>query len=51
VLDKTPHYCLPKIAKIPEMVAKGLAMHNVLEYSNLASFLPQIYAEQKGAIP
>lgn len=51
ILDKKPHYCLPKIAKIPEIVAKGLAMHNVLEYSNLASFLPQIYEEQQGAIP
>lgn len=46
ILDKKPHYCLPKIAKIPPMVAKGLAIHNVLEYSNLRSFLPQIYAEQ-----
>jgi hypothetical protein len=28
----------------------GLAIHNVYEYANLASFLPQIYQEQKGAI-
>jgi len=50
ILDKKPYYCLPKIAKIPEIVAKGLAMHNVMEYSNLASFLPEIYEEQKGTI-
>ena len=51
ILDKKPCYCLPKTAKIPEIVAKGLAIHNVLEYTNLASFLPQIYEEQEGAIP
>jgi hypothetical protein len=46
ILDKKPHYCLPKTAVIPPVVAKGLAIHNVLEYSNLRSFLPQIYAEE-----
>jgi hypothetical protein len=46
ILDKKPHLCLPKGAMIPPMVAKGLAMHNVLEYSNLRSFLPEIYKEQ-----
>ena len=51
ILNKKPHYCLPKTAKLPEIVAKGLAMHNVEEYTNLASFLPQIYEEQKGMIP
>lgn len=48
ILDKTPHYCLPKIAVIPPIVAKGLAIHNVFEYSNLRSFLPQIYNEEFG---
>jgi hypothetical protein len=46
ILDKKPHYCLPKIAVIPPMVAKGLAIHNVFEYTNLRSFLPQIYQEE-----
>ncbi len=50
ILNKKPYYCLPKTAKLPEIVAKGLAMHNVEEYTNLASFLPQIYEEQKGLI-
>jgi hypothetical protein len=50
ILDKKPYYCLPKTARIPEIVAKGLAMHNVEEYTNLASFLPQIYEEEKGLI-
>ena len=50
ILDKKPYYCLPKTAKLPEIVAKGLAIHNVEEYTNLASFLPQIYEEQKGIV-
>jgi phloretin hydrolase len=50
ILDKKPHYCLPRTARLPEIVAKGLAMHNVMEYTNLASFLPQIFEEQKGLI-
>jgi phloretin hydrolase len=48
VLDKTPHYCLPKGAVIPPIAAKGLAIHNVLEFTNLKSFLPQIYQEESG---
>ena len=26
ILDRKPYYCLPKTARIPEIVAKGLAM-------------------------
>jgi len=51
VLNKKPHYCLPKEAVIPDVVAKGLAIHNVMEYTNLASFLPEIYEEEKGTWP
>lgn len=36
---------LPQGARIPIEAPMGLAYHNVLEYSNLASFLPEIYAE------
>jgi phloretin hydrolase len=46
ILDKKPQYSMPKGAMIPPFVAQGLAMHNVLEFSNLRSFLPQIYAEE-----
>lgn len=46
VLNKKPHLCIPKGAMIPPFVAKGLAIHNVLEFSNLRSFLPEIYREQ-----
>lgn len=37
---------LPPWVRLPLEVPMGLAYHNVLEYSNLASFLPQIYAEE-----
>ena len=36
---------LPPWAKLPVEAPMGLAFHNVMEYSNLASFLPEIYAE------
>jgi hypothetical protein len=48
ILDKKLHYCLPKTVIVPSIVAKGLAIHNVLEFSNLRSFLPQIYQEEHG---
>ncbi len=37
---------LPPWVRLPIEAPMGLAFHNVLEYSNLASFLPQIYAEE-----
>jgi len=46
ILDKKPYYCFPKGVVIPAIAAKGLAIHNVLEYSNLRSFLPEIYREE-----
>ncbi len=50
IVNKTPYLLLPKGAKIPELVPAGLARHNVHEYINLASFLPEIYQEQKGIV-
>lgn len=47
MIDKKPVHCLPRGAKIPPFVPQNLARHNVKEYANLASFLPQIYEEQK----
>lgn len=35
----------PENVQIPEVAPMGLAFHNVEEYSHLASFLPEIYAE------
>lgn len=50
ILDKKPHLWLPPGMRIPDYIPRGLATHNVYEYANLASFLPQIYQEQKGLI-
>jgi phloretin hydrolase len=36
---------LPHGIRLPIQAPMGLAYHNVMEYSNLASFLPEIYAE------
>jgi hypothetical protein len=51
IVTRKPYLLLPQGVRIPDFVPAGLARHNVYEYANLASFLPQIYAEQKGAIP
>jgi hypothetical protein len=50
ILDKMPRFLLPAGVRVPDFVPRGLAIHNVCEYANLASFLPQIYQEQKGLI-
>ena len=39
---------LPPGVAIPEEVPRGLARHNVLEYSNLRAMVPQIYESKKG---
>ena len=49
-LDKVPYKILPPGIVIPEIASKAMGFHNVLEYANLASFLPELYAEQKGVI-
>jgi hypothetical protein len=48
ILNKKPYFLLPHGVRIPDVVPRGLAIHNVYEYANLASFLPEIYRERKG---
>ncbi len=50
IVNKIPYLLLPKGVRLPEFVPAGLARHNVHEYTNLASFLPEIYQEQKGIV-
>jgi hypothetical protein len=50
IVDKKPYFLLPKGARLPDFVPAGLARHNVHEFTNLASFLPEIYREQKGIV-
>ena len=50
ILDKKPARCIPDSISIPDFVVRGMAIHNVHEFTNLASFLPTLYAEQKGIV-
>lgn len=50
MVDGKPVKKLPGFIKVPIEAAKGLAYHNVEEFSNLAAFLPKLYAEMEGKI-
>ena len=41
---------LPEGISVPESVPRGLFAHNIKEFSNLASILPEVYKENKGAL-
>jgi hypothetical protein len=48
--DGKPVKTLPDGMKIPEGIAKGLAYHNVVEYTNLAQILPELYKQHGGTL-
>ncbi len=50
IVNRIPYLLLPKGVRLPELVPAGLSRHNVHEYTNLASFLPEIYREQQGLV-
>ena len=50
IVNRKPKKKLPPFIKIPARIPRGLAIHCVYEYTNLASFLPQIYEEQRGEL-
>lgn len=50
ILNRKSVRCIPDGIRIPEFIIRGMALHNVHEFTNLASFLPQLYAEQKGMV-
>lgn len=43
-----PELCLPPGMAVPDAAVQGLARHNVLEFTNLAALLPELYAEFGG---
>jgi hypothetical protein len=47
LVDRVPICILPPGIAIPGMVPRGLFQHNIDEFSNLRSFLPQIYREEQ----
>jgi phloretin hydrolase len=50
IVDKKPVLALPPGVRIPEEAARGLFLHDVQEFANLAAILPQLYLEQKGKV-
>ena len=38
---------LPDNVRFPEMVLKGLNLHNIKEFTNLAALLPRIFPEER----
>ena len=38
---------IPDGMQVPEIAAKGLYAHNIKEFTNLASILASVYAEEK----
>ena len=38
---------LPEGVSVPEMGPRALFGHNIKEFTNLASLLPELYAEEK----
>jgi len=47
MIKRKPRKLLPPFVRVPAAAAKGLAIHGVREYTNLAVLLPTIYEEQK----
>ena len=50
IANKILYYLLPKGVSIPEMAPAGMSRYKAHELMNLASFLPELYKEEKGAI-
>lgn len=50
IIDGKPVKLLPDGISVPEAAPRGLALHNVMEYTNLAGLLPEIYREMEGKI-
>ena len=47
LVDEEIIFSLPSGAKVPVEVSRGLFAHNIKEFTNLASILPEVYADNK----
>lgn len=47
IIDRTPVKAIPDGAVIPKEAPLALLRHNVVEFTNLASILPEVYAQEK----
>jgi len=50
IVDKKPVLKLPPGVAIPEEAVRGLFLHDVQEFANLARMLPELYREMEGKI-
>ena len=50
IMNKKPRLFIEDGERIPDLVPRGLAIHNLYEYTNLASFLTELYREQEGRV-
>jgi hypothetical protein len=47
IFDGKPVKCIPDGMNIPAIALRALLKHNVVEFTNLAAILPEVYAEEK----
>lgn len=47
IINGKPTKVVPDGEQFPVMAARGLLMHNIKEFTNLAAILPELYAEYK----
>ena len=50
IIDKQPVLMLPPGSQVKEQTCFGLFEHDIHEFSRLAGFLPQLYAEEQGRV-
>jgi hypothetical protein len=50
IVDRKPVLALPEGMRIPEEAVRGLFLHDVQEFANLAAILPRLYWEQEGKV-
>ena len=50
IVDRKPVLALPPGMRIPKEAAQGLFLHDVQEFANLGSILPQLYGEMEGKV-
>ena len=50
IIDKQPVLMLPPGSQVKEQACFGLFEHDIHEFSRLAGFLPQLYAEEQGRV-
>jgi hypothetical protein len=47
IIDGKPVKSIPDGVSVPAFAPKALLHHNVVEFTNLAAILPEVYAEEK----